>query len=317
MNIAIDFGGTNIKIGIIDGGTVKAKASIPAYSEQGLAGRLPEVATTVEGLLRKTGTSLAACRGVGLALPGIVDADKRTLLSINDKYADAIGFDFDRWVEEAFALPFVMENDARAALLGEAVYGVARGTKDSVLMMFGTGIGTAAIMNGAIVRGRHYQAGILGGHLATDIHGEKCACGNVGCMEAQASHWALGIRASRMPEFSDSPLAQRPGTLGYEDVISASDQGEEWARRLVESLLEHWSAGIVNLIHAYDPEVVVLSGGLMKSADRVLPRVIERTLASAWTPWGAPRFAVAKDPETSVLLGLSHLAGSDDQERKG
>ncbi|MFC4599897.1 ROK family protein [Cohnella hongkongensis] len=317
MNIAIDFGGTNIKIGLIDRGKVAAKASIPAYSEHGLAGRLPAVEKTVKALLGEAGWTPAACRGVGLALPGIVDADNRTLLSIHDKYADAIGFDFSQWVADAFSLPFVMENDARAALVGEVAYGAARGAKDAVLMMFGTGIGTAAIMNGSVVRGRHYQAGILGGHLATDIHGEKCACGNVGCMEAQASHWALSVRAARMPGFSDSPLSENSGALGYEDVISAGERGEGWARSLVESLLEHWSAGIVNLIHAYDPEVVVLSGGLMKSADRVLPQVIDRTLASAWTPWGAPRFVVAEDPETSVLLGLSHLADSEERSRKG
>ncbi|XID92366.1 ROK family protein [Paenibacillaceae bacterium WGS1546] len=317
MNVAIDFGGTNIKIGLIEKGTVAAKASIPAYSENGLAGRLPEVEATVAALLRETGLALSSCRGIGLALPGIVDADNRVLLSINEKYTDAIGFDFDRWVSEAFSLPLVMENDARAALLGEAAYGAARDSQDAVLVMFGTGIGTAAIMNGRIVRGKHYQAGILGGHLATDIHGEKCACGNVGCMEAQASHWALQIRAARMPGFADSPLARRKEALGYGDVIAAEERGEDWARRLVDSLLEHWSAGIVNLVHAYDPEVVVLSGGLMKSADRVLPQVIERTLASAWTPWGAPRFAVADDPETSVLLGLSHLTDTDDRSRKG
>lgn len=308
MHITIDFGGTNIKLGLIRNGSVAAKASIPALSELGLKPRLPDVLKAVGALLQEAGTSISDCEGVGLALPGIVDADRRALLSVPEKYTDAVGFDFGGWVQEAFGLPFVMENDARAALIGEVAYGAARGCKDAVMVIFGTGIGTAAMMNGRVVRGKHYQAGILGGHLTTDIHGETCTCGNVGCFEAQASHWALPQRAARMPGFAESALAGA-ASFGYEDVIRAADLGELWAGQLVESLIEHWGAGIVNLIHAYDPEVVVLSGGLMKSADYVLPRVTERVLASAWTPWGEPRFAVAEDPETSVLLGLSHLLG--------
>jgi glucokinase len=306
MHVTIDFGGTNIKIGLIVEGKIAAKTSIPAFSENGLFPRLPAVAHSVHELLSEAGVTLAECRGVGLALPGIVDAVRRELLSIPEKYTDAVGFDFGGWVRETFALPFVMENDARAALIGEVAYGAASGSRDAVMVIFGTGIGTAAMMNGDVVRGKHYQAGILGGHFATDIHGEICTCGNTGCFEAQASHWALSIRAKQLPGFADSPLAEAD-SFGYEDVIQAAFRGEDWALKLIGSLIEHWGAGIVNLIHAYDPEVVVLSGGLMKSADYVLPQVIKRIRASAWTPWGSPRFVVAEDPETSVLLGLSHL----------
>ncbi|GGD83098.1 ROK family protein [Paenibacillus nasutitermitis] len=307
MNITIDFGGTNIKIGLVEAGMVAAKKSIPAHSAGGLGSRLPDVERSVHELLAKAGVSLQQCSGIGLALPGIVDSKRKQVLSaIKDKYTDAAGFDFTHWTNSAFSLPLAMENDARAALIGEAAYGAARGAKDAVLVIFGTGIGTAAIMNGAIVRGSHYQAGILGGHLATDIYGETCLCGNVGCLEAQASHWAIPQRAGKIDGFSSSALA-RENPLGYEGVIKAYAEGDECARQLMDDLILHWSAGIVNLIHAYDPEVVVLSGGLMKSAAYLLPRVAERVLALAWTPWGTPRFEVAEDPEISVMLGLSHL----------
>lgn len=312
MNVTIDFGGTNIKIGLVEGGKVAAKTSLPAYSENGLSPRLPAVERAVNELLREAGVALSACRGVGLALPGIVDTDRRRLLATPGKYADAVGLDFGAWIREAFSLPFVVENDARAALVGEAAYGAAKGASDAVMVIFGTGIGTAALMNGDVVRGAHYQAGILGGHLTTDIHGGVCTCGNKGCVEAHAGAWALAVRAARLPGFAESAAAKRAEPLGYEDVLQAASRGEEWARRLLESLIEHWSAGIVNLIHAYDPKVVVLSGGLMKSAGQVLPPMKERILASAWTPWGAPEFVVAEDPDTSVLLGLSCLIGENE-----
>lgn len=307
MNVTIDFGGTNIKLGLIRDGEVLAKSSIPARSDEGMLARLPEAQQAVRELLSAGGFSLKQCGGIGLALPGIVDPARQTLASIKEKYTDAIGFDFAGWARSAFGLPLVVENDARAALLGEVAYGAARGEKDVVLVIFGTGIGTAAMMDGRVVRGRHDQAGILGGHLTTDVYGEVCACGNPGCLEAQASHWAIPARAAKRPGYAESRLAGDTA-WGYEAVIKAAAEGDSFAGRLLDDLIVHWSAGIVNLLHAYDSEVVVLSGGLMKSADSILPRLTSRIAATAWLPWGTPRFVVAKDPETSVLLGMSYLA---------
>lgn len=308
MNIAIDFGGTNIKVGLVEDGTIVAKTSIPAWSGSGMLGRLSDAASAVKELLAEAGADLSRCTGVGIALSGIVDNRSQTLTSIHEKYTDAIGFDFCSWAVAEFGLPIAVENDARAALIGETVYGAARGEKDAVLVIFGTGIGTAAIMDGQVLRGRHHQAGILGGHLTTDLAGEICTCGNVGCVEAQASHWAIPLRAAKLPGFAESALADNVDR-GYEAVIRASEEGDGFASRLLEDLIRHWSACIVNLIHAYDPEVVVLSGGLMKSSALLLPRLIENVGAMAWTPWGTPRFAVAEDPEISALLGVSYLAG--------
>ncbi|MFC5530698.1 ROK family protein [Cohnella yongneupensis] len=307
MNVTIDFGGTNIKVGLVQDGKLLAKSSIPAWSDSGLLARLSDSARSVRELLAEVGAELSQCVGIGIALPGIVDSRRKTLTSINEKYTDAIGFDFSRWAKEEFGLPIAVENDARAALIGEAAYGAAQGEKDAVLIIFGTGIGTAALMDGQVLRGRHHQAGILGGHLSTDLEGEPCACGNVGCVEAQASHWAIPIRASKLPGFANSSLAN-DREWGYEAVIKASADGDVFASELLEDLIRHWSAGIVNLVHAYDPEVVLLSGGLMKSSELLLPRLQERVGALAWTPWGKPRFAVAEDPEISALLGMSFMA---------
>lgn len=306
MNVTIDFGGTNIKIGLVQEGAVLAKTSIPANSGDGMLARLPEAERAVRGLLAGAGAGLGQCEGVGLSLPGIVDTGRKTLVSIKGKYTDAIGYDYAGWAKAAFGLPLAVENDARAALLGEVAYGAARGERDAVLVIFGTGIGTAAMMEGRVVRGKHDQAGILGGHLTTDVYGVRCACGNPGCLEAQASHWSIPQRAAKLPGFAASALARENG-WGYEAIVKAALEGDRFANRLLDDLIVHWRAGIVNLIHAYDPEVVILSGGLMKSADVLLPRLTERLEASAWLSWGAPRFVVAQDPETSALLGMSYL----------
>ncbi|MBU7316600.1 ROK family protein [Paenibacillus oleatilyticus] len=306
MNIAIDFGGTTIKIGLVHEGKVHALRTLPAHSSKGLIPRLPAVAAAVRELLACHRLSIADCEGIGIATPGLVDTVNRTIVSINDKYSDAVGFSFQAWIADTFQLPFVMENDARSALIGETAYGVAQRETDAVLMTFGTGIGTAAMMNGKILHGRHYQAGILGGHLSTDIHGSLCNCGNIGCLEAQAGHWALNQAARRHPHYSQSRLSQLT-QLSYLAVLEEALSGDQAATDLLEHLISHWIAGIVNLIHAYDPEVVILSGGLMKSKDHIVPLLSERVCKNAWTPWGKVRIAVAEDPDASVLLGVSRL----------
>lgn len=306
MNITIDFGGTNIKIGLVQEGRIIAKACIPALSSSGLLGRLPDAAGAVRGLLAEIGADVGQCAGVGLSLPGIVDSGRKTLMSIHEKYTDAVGFDFAGWALKEFGLPIATENDARAALIGETAYGTARGEKDAVLMIFGTGIGTAAMIGGQVLRGRHHQAGILGGHLTSDVNGEACNCGNIGCVEAQASHWSIPLRAAKLQGFEESVLAKESG-WGYEEVIRASGEGDVFAMSLLEDLIHHWSAGIVNLVHAYDPEVVVLSGGLMKSSELLLPRLKAEVDARSWTTWGKPLLTVADDPEISALLGMSYM----------
>ena len=306
-NIAIDFGGTTIKIGLVRSGVVLAKTGIPAQSSGGLLPRLDDVERTVHRLLADAGLALDQCKGVGMAVPGLTDPMKSTLLSINEKYADAAGMNFGDWASDRFGLGcHVLENDARAALLGETAYGVSRGIRDSVLMIFGTGIGTAVMIDGQILRGRHHQAGVLGGHLTTDVHGSICTCGNIGCVEAQAGHWALEAKIKKHPGFSAS-LLQRARTPGYQAIVDAATAGDGAARDILDELVIHWSAGIINLIHAYDPEVVVLSGGLMNAADLIVPKLAERVHRLAWTPWGKVRFEVAGDPESSVLLGTSYL----------
>lgn len=305
MNIAVDFGGTNIKIGLVSGDTVLARTSLPANSDVGLLKRLPAVETAIKGLLAHY-SGQSECLGVGIATPGLVDTERKLMLSINDKYADAVGYPFAEWVEDTFGLPFVMENDARAALIGETSYGAAKGETDAVLMTFGTGIGTAAVVGGTVLRGRHYQAGILGGHMTTDIHGKPCNCGNLGCLEAQAGHWALDETVHSHPDFSQSMLANA-SRIDYLTVLEAARAGDKAATAIYDGLIEHWSSGIINMIHAYDPETVILSGGLMKSKQDVLPRLMERVHRLAWTPWGSVKFIVSEDPDTSVLLGVTKI----------
>lgn len=301
MRIALDLGGTLIKIGIFEGGRMSGFDSIPAHSDENITGVLGRV---VKAVAKKGGYGPVDM--VGLATPGIVDPFAKRILSINRKYADAVGFDFNAWCLSQFHCPLVMENDANAALLGEVSRGCAVGERDVVMMILGTGIGSAVLMGGKLVRGRHFQAGILGGHFIVDLHGRACTCGGKGCLETLTGSGVLEDLVRGMPGFEDSALS-RGDRITMETILGSVEKGDAFSRKVFDDMMEALGAGITNLVHAYDPEVVVLSGGVMKGKDKILPVLERKVRERVWTPWGEVRLVVAKDPDSSVLLGLDAL----------
>jgi glucokinase len=228
------------------------------------------------------------------------------VISTNAKYDDAPGIDFGAWASAEFSLPLRLENDARLALLGEQHTGAARGFDDIVMVTLGTGIGGAAMMRGKLVRGRHFQAGCLGGHFLARYDGRPCTCGSIGCVEAEASTWVLPVLCREHPAFAVSPLAGHR-QIGFELLLRYAAAGDRCAREVLDHCAGVWSAAIVSLIHAYDPEVVVVGGGVMKAAQELLPRFEEYVERHAWTPWGRVQVRGAALGDDAALLGAIPL----------
>ena len=305
--VAIDLGGTAVKLGVFDEGRLLATDEFAAVD--GAIG-LDEVADRVQRLL--DGSPAA---GVAIAVPGIVDADGTRLLAAHGKYAELHDLDLSAWCRDRLGCPAVVENDARAALIGETADGVARGATDAVLLVLGTGIGTAALLEGRVVRGSHGHGAVLGGHVTVDLDGPRCPCGNIGCAEALASTWALAADAASGELALGAGLADRlaeRGTIGIRDLVETRHEPESAA--ILDRYLRAWSAAVVTMCHAFDPEVVVVTGGVMRSADLILPALRDRVHADLWSSSFRPAFATPADPATSVLRGLARLAdelGSD------
>jgi glucokinase len=198
-------------------------------------------------------------------------------------------------------LPLAIENDARSALLGEWRHGAGRGVDNAVMMTLGTGLGTAALIEGRVLRGRHGQAGVLGGHLTVRHGGRACSCGNLGCAEAEASTAFLGDLVAKRPEFERSPL-RHAGPLNYALVFQHAAAGDPCAVALRDHSLLVWSSLAVNLIHAYDPEALILGGGIMASAEVVLPAIAKFVARHAHTPWGQVRVVASELGDQAALL---------------
>ena len=167
-------------------------------------------------------------------------------------------------------------------------------------------IGGAALMDGSLVRGKHAQAGCLGGHLPAVFNGRLCACGNIGCAEAEAGGWAIPAIAREWPGFEQSALAGS-ATLGFREIFSAAEAGDAVAIALRDRCINVWSSNAVANIHAYDPEVVVVGGGVMQSAAVIIPRMQEYVNCHAWSGWGKPEVRAAALGNDAGLLGAVPL----------
>ena len=225
MELCIDFGGTEIKLAVIDGHRVLASGGIAV---QGGPSDLAAAAVEARRLLEQTG----APEAVGIAVPGVVEPGTGRMLHANAKYDFLRDLDLSAWSLAEFGVPAAVENDARAALIGETSTGSAAGTRDAVLVTLGTGIGTAVLMGGMPLRGRTGHAGILGGHLTVDLDGPVCPCGNIGCGEALASTWALG--ASTGDDSSATPPEDGAAHAGGASTSSAT-QDQDSATQHQES----------------------------------------------------------------------------------
>lgn len=304
--LACDFGGRRIKLGLVRDGQILASTVLPAHSDRPLAQRLPHVAKTLRTMCYCSGVAIRDCRGIGISYPSIIDPVDGRILDEFGKYGAISSHDLRAWASAEFQLSLAIENDARMALIGEWQCGAGRGCDNLAVMMLGTGLGAAAVVGGRPLRGCHGQASILSGHFAVKQDGRACVCGNKGCAEAEASTSVLAAVARQMSAFAGSPLADE-ADLSYQSVFHWSAKGDPCAMRLQEHSLAVWGMMAVNLIHAYDPEMLILGGGIMGSADVVLPAIARWVQAYAHTPWGQVRVVASQLGDHAALMAAEWL----------
>jgi glucokinase len=304
--LAVDLGGSHAACAVVNAGSVLACERIEISHTHGLGAALPAIAKALHRAVRLVDLPLTTYAGVAFSFCGLVDPMRRRVTSTNAKYDDAPSIDMEAWARSEFGLPLRIDNDARLALLGERQAGAAAGFDDIVMVTLGTGVGGAAMMGGRLVRGRHYQAGCLGGHLLARYGGRECTCGALGCVEAEASTWALPAMCREHPAYEASPLAQL-SKIDFAELVRHAGEGDSCASDIFARCVDVWSAGVVSLIHAYDPEVVVIGGGVMSAAGRILPAISDYVHRRAWTPWGQVQVRLAALGDTAALLGALPL----------
>lgn len=310
--IAIDLGGTIIKAGLLDGKKLLGSVTEKAASGKGLKNNLPVIEKMIGRLLENHCVEVKEILGIGFSFPGLVDSVHNRVLSTNKKYDDAPDLDLPRWAKETWDLSLYLENDARMALLGEWQHGAGQGIENSVMVTLGTGIGSAVLIDGKLLKGKHFQAGNLGGHFTVNHRGTVCTCGNIGCMESEASTWRLPELIKSHSAFASSSLKDE-ALLDYEALFRNTAQNDLVANETLDHCFSVWSSGLISMIHAFDPEIIILSGGIMKSAAVILPELQKRVDQYAWTPWGKVKLLKAKNINTAALYGADYLVRSIEE----
>ena len=273
--VGVDIGGTNLVVGAMpaDGSREIGVHTLPTRAALGadaVVDRICEmIETTVDVVLKETGASREQIAGVGIGSPGPLDREKGIVI-----FTPNLGWkDFplrDR-VSSAVKLPAVLDNDANCATLGEWWLGAAKGANNVVGFTLGTGIGGGLILNGQLVHGASDVAGEIG-HMTIEANGRHCGCGNYGCLEAYASGPNIAMRArealaggepSLIPGLVDGDLTKLTAAIVYK----ASAQGDAIATEVVKDTARFLGIGVANMLNVFNPDVVVLAGGVALAGD--------------------------------------------------
>jgi glucokinase len=272
--LGVDVGGTRTKLGVVtaEGSVLDARAD---DTDRQPFERIWELVLEYASEARAThGPGL---RGVGVAAPGIVDPVVG-VRNLPGKVPGIEGFPLRERLESELGVAARCVNDGAAATLAEWRFGAARGHPDVVGITIGTGVGVGVVIGDRMLLSRHLAAGISLGHATIQTGGRTCLCGSVGCAETLVSANAVvGRMREAVARKVPSVLTQRheddPAALTFQVLIEALDQGDRLATEILADFVRDLGSLVITAIHAYDPEIVVLSGGPLAAADRFLPAV--------------------------------------------
>lgn len=283
--IAVDLGGTRFRVAVVDAqGVIHERAAAPTQAEEGVEAVLERLKAAIRRVAAPSGWGRIA--GLGLAAPGPIDPWTGVLYNPPN---------LPGWwevplkgiAEREFALPTFVGNDANLAALGEHRFGAGRGVGHLVYITVSTGIGGGIIAEGKLLLGAQGLAGEVG-HMTILPAGPRCNCGNMGCLEALASGTAIARRAGeRLREGAESSVVAWVGgdltRVTAEMITRAAQEGDAFARQVVAEAASYLGIGVANLVHLFNPQMVILGGGVTNLGpllfEPVRETVAQRTMA--------------------------------------
>ena len=288
--LGIDIGGTNLVVGSVaeDGSALLAPDSEPTHAEAGATDVLDRLVALAGRAIERTRQEApgAEILGVGVGAPGPLDTRRGVvLLTPNLGWVD---MPLRQIIHDRLGLPAALDNDANCAVLGEWWVGAARGSRHAIGITIGTGIGGGLILEGRLYHGASDVAGEIG-HATIDTEGRRCKCGNYGCLEAYASGPNIALRAietleagaeSRLPTYVGGDLRQ----LTAQTVYQAAQDGDELALEVVNDTAKFLGVGIANLLNIFNPEVVVVCGGVTLAGDHLFVPLRREVARRAFKP---------------------------------
>ncbi len=292
--LSIDIGGTSAKTGILDeNGHILTKTSYSVCFDN-------YQTPILETALKETDRFLSQCSlipsnlsGIGISATGQIDAHSGTVIGSAGHIKNWIGSPLKEAFREKYRLPVSVINDANSAAIAEQWIGAAKGYKNAIVITIGTGIGGGVIVNSSILEGRFGIAGELG-HFSIDRNGIPCTCGNRGCFERYASTTALA-----------GMVKEQYGCLNGQEIFQKLKEGDPVIKKIVDTWISGISDGLVSLTHIFNPEIILLGGGVSAQKELFINKVRENVLKRVM-----PRFADGLIIDAAALSNDAGMIGA-------
>jgi glucokinase len=312
MRIGVDIGGTKVSCALVgEDKTILSKVSFDTRGGRPYSEVLRDVADSIYSVLDLAGIGLEEVEAIGLGCPGILDQQKGEVIYSNNIAWENVPL--VKTLQTYVPKEIYVDNDANCAALGEYLCGASQGTNSSVTVTLGTGVGGGIILGGRIHSGFNSAANAVG-HMVVVSRGVPCTCGRQGCWESYASITALIRMAEEMAaQFPDSLLAEvkrRSGQFNGRNIFDTARQHDEAALKLLDRYYFYVSEGIIDIINVFQPEMIVIGGGISSEGDYLLQPILAHVNKGVYCKQvPLPQLTIAKLNNDAGLLGAAYLKG--------
>lgn len=304
--IGVDLGGTKLLVGVVD-----SERHVHHESRESSTGKTEdEIVEALAGELEEARRARPDVAAAGLGIPATIDHDRG--IAINAVNLEITDVPLRDILEKRIGMPVFVDNDANVAALAEQLYGAAKGAENAVMLTIGTGIGGGLVLGGEIYRGS-IGAGAELGHVVIDEDGPPCqgTCPNHGCVETFASGTALAREGRAAAEGKpDSVLgrALAKGELTGRTVTDAAMEGDEAARDVVATAGRHLGVALASFANIFDPDVIVIGGGVSAVGDLLLEPAREELRSRALPPMNKTPVKLAELGGDAGMIGAAAMA---------
>ena len=311
--LSIDLGGSKILAAVVDpqGEMLSSDHSVTP-AEKGPEAVIQAIFQAARQTLKQAGITIAEVRAIGVGAPGACNPDTG-IISYSPNLPGWKDVPLRDIIQRELGVKTFLVNDANAAALGELCFGAGRGARNLIYVTISTGIGGGIVIDGKLYSGTSGAAGEVG-HMTIDVNGPRCNCGNIGCWEALASGTALAKEARQKIGEGErtSILDHARGDIEQvtaETIHAAALDGDALARELITRTGYYVGVGFVNLINIFNPELIIMGGGLSSMGEMLLEPAIkvvkERAFKAAHE---VVRFALPELGFNCGVLGAAALA---------
>ncbi len=278
--LGVDLGGTKILTGVFDAKLdLKGSAKVSTKANRGVDAVIGRIARCVREAVDECDLNLAQVRGIGIGAPGAVDTETgRVIFAPN--LPDWKDIPLKKELEKELGVPVFLGNDCNVCTLGVYEKEFKSKPKHLIGIFVGTGIGGGLILNGALFFGHNLTAGEIG-HMVIEVNGPKCGCGNRGCYEALASRTAIfrkiqaAVKDGQKTLLTDM-LGDDLKDMRSNDLRKAVRRGDKFVEKVVEEAAEYTGIAVANLINIFNPEMVVVGGGVIEAlGDEMMPTIVK------------------------------------------